>query len=157
MKQLKLIKTRRFRQAVLNIFYSLTLTDVLLILLEKLYYKRKLIYLLKDVNKEIELGLLGMASVDFFCFFNAYSRFLLEAFLSSLNWTLCILPWISWPRVLLMSSCLEHKYNISLHEMFALIFRWHSRRSVMERLLKMLNWKNQQEVEIRHSAVKILS
>lgn len=153
---------RRNRKSALNIFYSLALAEALLFLLEKAYWEWKIIFqkLLEEVNRECELGPYGMASVRRF-FYDAYSKCVNGSIFDGLK-----MDMVSFGMELLASnSCDEQLIGARILRKFATSARFSgdtlqkigTNLSVMERLVDMLNWKNQEDEEIRLSAAEILS
>ncbi|CAK9161881.1 unnamed protein product [Ilex paraguariensis] len=153
---------RRNRNAALYIFYSLALAEALLFLLEKTYWEWKVNYckVLDKVNKECELGPSGLIYTRRF-FYDAYSRCVNGSIFDGIK-----MDMVSFAMELLNSNSPDEQL------MGARILRQFAKSkqfsddtlqkigitiSVIERLVEMLNWKDPQEEEIRHSAAKILS
>ncbi|KDP40085.1 hypothetical protein JCGZ_02083 [Jatropha curcas] len=153
---------KRNRQAALTIFYALALAEALLFLMEKAYWELKVIYckLLEEVNKECELGPSGMISIKRF-FYDAYSRCVDGSIFDGLKMDL-----VTFAMDLLASNSPDEQLiGVRILRQFALSQRFSddtlqkigTNISVIERLVEMLNWKDQQEEEIRRSAAEILS
>ncbi|XP_059632584.1 uncharacterized protein LOC132275183 [Cornus florida] len=153
---------KRNRRSALTIFYALALAEALLFLLEKAYWEWNVIYckLLDEVNKECELGPSGMVSIRRF-FYDAYSRCVNGSIFDGLK-----MDMVSFAMDLLDSNSPDEQLiGARILRKFALSDRFFDdtlqkigvNLSVMERLIEILNWKDQKEQEIRESAADILS
>nr|GMD72639.1 uncharacterized protein LOC109169034 [Ipomoea batatas] len=153
---------RRNRKSALNIFYSLALAEALLFLLEKAYWEWKIMSqkLLEEVNRECELGPYGMAAVRRF-FYDAYSKCVNGSIFDGVK-----MDMVSFGMELLASNARdEHLTGARILRKLATSTRFSDATlqkigtniSVMERVVEMLNWKNQEDEEIRLSAAEILS
>lgn len=153
---------KRNRKSALIIFYSLALADASLFLLEKAYWEWKVSVqkILDQVNKECELGESGLISIRRF-FYDAYSRCVNGSIFDGLK-----MDMTSFAMELLESSSPDEQLiGARILRKFSTI-QWFSEDtlqkiginlSVMGRMVEMLNWKDPQEEEIRHSAAEILS
>lgn len=153
---------KRNRESALNIFYALALAEALLFLTEKAYWEWKLSYceLLDEVNKECELGPLGMVSIRRF-FYDAYSRCVNGSIFDGLK-----MDMVSFAMDLLASNSPDEKLiGARILRQFANSERFSDDTlqkigisiSLVERLVEMLNWTDHKEEEIRLSAAEILS
>ncbi|KAL0548300.1 hypothetical protein IC582_012748 [Cucumis melo] len=153
---------KRNRRAALSIFYGLALAEALLFLIEKAYWEWKVIFrkLLEKVNKECELGPLGMISTKRF-FYDAYSRCVNGSIFDGLK-----MDMVSFAMELLDSSFPDEQLiGVRILRQFSMNQRFSNdtlekigvNLAVIERLVEMLNWKDPQEEEIRLSAAEILS
>ncbi|CAK9173686.1 unnamed protein product [Ilex paraguariensis] len=155
-------KDKKNRNNALNIFYALALAEALVFLLEKAYWEWKVIYckLLDEVNKECELGPTGVISIKRF-FYDAYSRCVNGSIFDGLK-----MDMVSFAMDLLNSNSPDEQLiGVRILRQFSMSHRFSGDTlqnigitlSVIERLVEMLNWKDPQEEEIRHSAADILS
>lgn len=153
---------KRNRRAALSIFYGLALAEALLFLIEKAYWEWKVIFrkLLEKVNKECELGPMGMISTKRF-FYDAYSRCVNGSIFDGLK-----MDMVSFAMELLDSSFPDEQLiGVRILRQFSMNQRFSDDTlekigvnfAVIERLVEMLNWKDPQEEEIRLSAAEILS
>lgn len=153
---------KRNRESALIIFYSLSLSEALLFLLEKAYWEWKLTFdsLLEIVNKECELGDSGLISIRRF-FYDAYSKCVNGSVFDGLK-----MDMVSFAMELLSSnSSDENLIGARILRRFATSSRFSQdtlqkigiNLPVVERLVEMLNWKDEEEEEIRYSAAEILS
>nr|GMD77375.1 Armadillo-type fold protein [Ipomoea batatas] len=153
---------KKNRKSALNIFYSLALAEALLFLLEKAYWEWKVFFknLLEEVNQECELGPAGMVSVKRF-FYDAYSKCVYGSIFDGIK-----MDMVSFAMELLASNSPDEQLSGALIlRKFATSPRFSADTlqkigtniAVMERLVEMLNWKNDEDEEIRVSAAEILS
>ncbi|KAG6435510.1 hypothetical protein SASPL_100384 [Salvia splendens] len=153
---------KRNRESALIIFYSLSLSEALLFLLEKAYWEWKLTFdsLLEIVNKECELGDSGLISIRRF-FYDAYSKCVNGSVFDGLK-----MDMVSFAIELLSSNSPdENLIGARILRRFATSSRFSQDTlqkigislPVVERLVEMLNWKDEEEEEIRYSAAEILS
>ncbi|XP_058201603.1 uncharacterized protein LOC131316299 [Rhododendron vialii] len=152
----------RNRKAALTIFYSLALAEALLFLLEKAYWEWKVIYckVLEEVNEACDLGPSGMVLITRF-FYVAYSRCVNGSNFDGLKMDL-----VSFAMDLLASNLLDEQLiGIRILNKFALdeqlsndaLRKIGTTSLVVERLVKMLTWKDLEKEEIRQRAAEILS
>ncbi|PSS33910.1 ATP-dependent RNA helicase [Actinidia chinensis var. chinensis] len=153
---------KRNRYSALTIFYALSLAEAFLILLEKAYweYMVNLCKVLDEVNKESDLGPLGIVSIKRF-FYDAYSRCINGSIFDGLK-----MDMVSFAMDLLRSNSQDEQLigvrvlqKFSTNERFSddTLQKIGTSLPVMERLVEMLNWKDLKEQEIRQSAAEILS
>ncbi|CAB4293551.1 unnamed protein product [Prunus armeniaca] len=153
---------KRNRESALNIFYSLALAEALLFLMEKAYSEFMISYcnLLDEVNKECDLGPSGLVSIKRF-FYDAYSRCVNGSIFDGLK-----MDMVTFAMDLLASnSSDEQLIGAKILRQFAMKQRYSDDTlqkiginiSVIERLVEILNWTDQEEEEIRRSAAEILS
>ncbi|PQM34043.1 uncharacterized protein Pyn_32432 [Prunus yedoensis var. nudiflora] len=153
---------KRNRESALNIFYSLALAEALLFLMEKAYSEFMISYcnLLDEVNKECDLGPSGLVSIKRF-FYDAYSRCVNGSIFDGLK-----MDMVTFAMDLLASnSSDEQLIGAKILRQFAMKQQYSDDTlqkiginiSVIERLVEILNWTDQEEEEIRRSAAEILS
>ncbi|KAL6971414.1 hypothetical protein U1Q18_031091 [Sarracenia purpurea var. burkii] len=156
------VSAKRNRRSALSIFYALALAEALLFLMEKAYWEYKVIYceVLDEVNKEFELGPSGMVSIRRF-FYDAYSRCVNGSIFDGLK-----MDMVSFAMDLLASNSPDEQLiGIRILKKFVTNVRFSDDTlqkigitlPVIERLIKMLKWKDPEEEEIRKSAAEILS
>ncbi|XP_048440420.1 uncharacterized protein LOC103932103 [Pyrus x bretschneideri] len=150
------------RQFALSIFYSLALAEALLFLMEKAYseFMISCCKLLEEVNKECDLGPSGMVSIRRF-FYDAYSRCVNGSIFDGLQ-----MDMVTFGMDLLGSkSTDEQLIGAKILRQFSMNRRYSDDTlqkiginiAVIERLVEILNWTDQEEEEIRRSAAEILS
>ncbi|KAI8566186.1 hypothetical protein RHMOL_Rhmol02G0020500 [Rhododendron molle] len=153
----------RNRKAALIIFYSLALAEALLFLLEKAYWEWEVTYckVLEEVNEACDLGPSGMVLITRFFYF-AYSRCVNGSNFDGLKMDL-----VSFATNLLASNLLDEQLiGIRILNKFAMdeqqlsddtLRKIGTTSTVVERLVKMLTWKDLEKEEIRQRAAEILS
>jgi len=152
----------RNRKPALNIFYSLSLAEALLFLLEKAYWLWMIIArkLLTEVNAEYGFSHSELLTVRRF-FYDTYSRCVNGSVFDGLK-----MEFVSYSMDLLQScggdrqvtgarvlSALANKDQFAEQTLRAI----GTMRDVVERLIEILNWKNHHEQEIRRAAADIIS
>lgn len=156
------VSDKRNRESALIIFYSLALAEALLFLLEKAYWEWKVSFerLLEAVNRECELGDSDLISTRRF-FYDAYSKCVNGSIFDGVK-----MDMVSFAMELLDSNSPDEQLiGARILRKFATCPRLSEdtlqkigiNLAVMERLVEMLNWKDQEEEEIRYSAAEILS
>lgn len=156
------VSDKRNRESALIIFYSLALAEALLFLLEKAYWEWKVSFqrLLEAVNRECELGDSDLISTRRF-FYDAYSKCVNGSIFDGLK-----MDMVTFAMDLLNSNSPDEQLiGARILRKFATCSRLCEdtlqkigiNLAVMERLVEMLNWKDQEEEEIRYSGAEILS
>ncbi|KAK2969353.1 hypothetical protein RJ640_028842 [Escallonia rubra] len=154
----------RNRRLALNIFYSLALAEALLFLLENAYWEWMIMHrkLLEEVNREYQLEDLGPSSIIY------VRKFFDDAFSACVNGSIFYgrqKDMVSFAMDLLVSNVLEDQlHGAGILQKFAANGRFSYETlqkvgittSVMVRLVEMLNWKAEEQEEIRKSAAEIL-
>ncbi|KAK2980770.1 hypothetical protein RJ640_002979 [Escallonia rubra] len=154
----------RNQQLALNIFYSLALAEALLFLLEKAYSEWMFMHrkLLEEGDRERELEDLGPSSIIY------VRKFFDDAFSACVNGSIFYgrqKDMVSFAMDLLVSNVLEdqlhgarilQKFAANYHFSYETLQKVGITTSVMVRLVEMLNWKAEEQEEIRQSAAEIL-
>lgn len=152
---------KRNRKAALLIFYSLVLAEASLFIMEKAYWewKTRICKLLENVNKDYGLETKRMVSTRRF-FYDAYSKSINGSVFDSLR-----MDMVSFAVELLISNSPNEQLigarllrELSTNKKYssATLRKIGVDKSVIERLVEMLNWRNPNEEEIRKSAAAIL-
>eukprot|EP00253_Pinus_taeda_P007904 PITA_07904 len=150
------------RKSALNIFYGLSLAEALLFLLEKAYWRWKIIAkkLLSQVSAEYGFTDSELPTFRRF-FYDTYSQCINGSVFDGLK-----MEFVSYVMKLLLSSGCDRQLAgvrilsaLVIKDQFAEeTFRANgAKRDVVERLIEMLNWKNHHEQEIRIAAADIIS
>ncbi|KAL1290469.1 hypothetical protein HN51_064894 [Arachis hypogaea] len=153
---------KRNRKSALFIFYSLALAEALLFLAEKAYWEWKISYckLLEEVNKECELGPTGMVSIRRF-FYDSYSRCVNGSIFDGLKMDMVTLAMdflaSNSPDEQLIGARILRRFAVSARFADDTLQKIGISVIVVERLVEMLNWTDQNDEEIRLSAAEILA
>ncbi|KAM0962888.1 uncharacterized protein LOC126606997 [Malus sylvestris] len=150
------------RHFALSIFYSLALAEALLFLMEKAYseFMISCCKLLEEVNKECDLGPSGLVTIRRF-FYDAYSRCVNGSIFDGLQ-----MDMVTFGMDLLGSNSTDEQLiGAKILRQFSMNRRYSDDTlqkiginiAVIERLVEILNWTDQEEEEIRRSAAEILS
>ncbi|POO02308.1 Coatomer beta subunit [Trema orientale] len=154
---------KRNRKSALTIFYALALAEALLFLMEKAYWEWKVTYckLLDEVNKECELGgASDMVSIRRF-FYDAYSRCINGSIFDGLKMDMVTFAMdllaSSSPDEQLIGARILRQFSLNLRYSDDTLQKIGLNFQVIEKLVEMLNWSDQQEEETRKYAAEILS
>lgn len=148
--------------SALTLFYSLTLAEALLFLVEKAYWEWMIsvFKILDKVNQECGLEGFGTVPVRRF-FYDAYSRCLNGSIFDGLKMDMVV-----FAMELLVSNSLDEQhigaeilFRFSTKEDYSVdtLQKIGTNPEIIERLVEMLNWRNKNQEVVRMSSAEILS
>ncbi|CAA7028049.1 unnamed protein product [Microthlaspi erraticum] len=148
--------------AALTLFYALALAESFLFLVEKLYWEWMInvLQILEKVNQECGLERFGTGSVRRF-FYDAYSRCLNGSIFDGLKMDMVIFAM----ELLVSNSPDEHligaeilcRFSTNKDYSIDTLQKIGTNLAITERLVEMLNWRNQNQEVVRRSSAEILS
>ncbi|KFK22118.1 hypothetical protein AALP_AAs39140U000700 [Arabis alpina] len=148
--------------SALTLFYTLTLAEALLFLVEKAYWEWMIsvFKILDKVNQECGLERFGTVAVRRF-FYDAYSRCLNGSIFDGLKMDMVV-----FAMELLVANSLDEQhlgaeilFRFSTKEDYSVdtLQKIGTNLEIIERLVEMLNWRNKNQEVVRMSSAEILS